>query len=146
MPPHSKLCCVLCILLTWIPHRFPDCRICSIFGELSISGQLCSTVSIRHICHQHICENALASYLTALRKEGFGKKQQLCGPRAREEAQRPASNPDTWFSPEALNTGIKNQDTATASKHPGSPTVQRRSLNLSVPKKVLLFRKNNTHM
>lgn len=77
-------------------------------------------------------------------KRGFGKSQHLSWPRGREEAQRPVSSPDRWFSPEALNTGI-NQDTATASTL-ALLTAKRRSFHLSVSKKVIVFRGNNTHM
>lgn len=86
-----------------------------------------------------VCQNIQASYLTALGKEGFGKNQQLC--RAMEEEQQwPASSLDRWFGPESLNTGI-NQETAKA----GTLALlapQRRSLNLLVPEKVIMFREN----
>lgn len=142
MLPRSKLCRLLCILLTWKLHTFSGCSICSILGEPSISGQHCSRVPYRHICHQQSVRTYVqASYLTALGKQGFGKKQQLCWSREGEAAQWPASSLDGWFGPEALNTWI-NQDTAkTGTLALLAP--QRRSLNLSVPEKVIMFGENN---
>lgn len=103
------LSCVVCSAFCWLESstHFSGCSICSILGEPSISGQHCSRVPYRHICHQQSVRTyAQASYLTALGKQGFGKKQQLCWAREGEAAQWPASSLDGWLGPEALNTWI----------------------------------------
>lgn len=115
---HSKLCCLLCVLLTRRLPRFSGCSSCSILGELSISDQLCHTVPTGHVCHQGICENVLVSSLTTLRKGALEKASSCAGPVV-EKQSRGHQQPRQVIQPRGPEH--RNKPRLCESQHSGSP-------------------------